>query len=232
MLRVVRVLFLLFFAGLAACVAWMAWFALRPIALPAPQVDFSITAGSSLRSAAQQMVAAGIPMAARSFTLDPRLAGKEKGVKAGSYEISEGETPWTLLRKITQGEFQLSEIVFIEGWTFAQMRAALDASEAVRHDTLGSTDTLLMQRLGLQGIPPEGLFFPDTYLFAKGESDLAILARAHRAMEQQLKPPGSTVMPLRRLLPLGRLWCSPRSSKRRPAIPVNARSYRGFSPTA
>jgi UPF0755 protein len=187
MLRAVRVLFLLGFAGLALSIAWMAWFAMTPIRLPASRVDFSIAAGSSLRSAAQQMITAGIPMAARGFTLLARITGKETQVKAGSYEMAQGETPWTLLRKITRGEYQLSEILFIEGWTFAQMRSALDASEALQHDTLGLADARLMEGLGLPGVSPEGLFFPDTYLFPKGESDVAILARAHRAMERQLE---------------------------------------------
>ena len=187
MLRAIRVLFLFAFAVAALLIAWVAWFALTPIRLPASSVDFSIAAGSSLRSATQQIVAAGIPIPANIFTLVARVAGKETRVKAGSYEISQGETPWTLLRKITQGEYVLSEIVFIEGWNFGQVRSALDTNDAIKHDTQGLSDARVMERLDLPGISPEGLFFPDTYLFSPGESDLAILARAHRAMERQLE---------------------------------------------
>ncbi len=186
-MRTLRLLFLVGFVCLALGAAWLAWFALSPFALPASSVDFSIVPGSSLRSATQQIVASGVPMPARSFNLLARLSGPATRVKAGSYEISQGETPWTLLRKITQGEYQWSEIVFIEGCTFSQMRTALDGNETVRHDTAGLSEAQLVKQLGLPGSSPEGLFFPDTYLFAKGESDVAILARAHRAMERQLQ---------------------------------------------
>jgi len=187
MLRTLRLLLLAGFACLALVLAWIAWFALTPVALPAASVDFSIAPGSSLRGATQQIVAAGIPMPARLFNVLARLTGQATRVKAGSYEIAQGETPWTLLRKITQGEYQWNEIVFIEGCTFSQMRAALDANQAVRHESLGLSDAQLMTRIGLAGESPEGLFFPDTYLFGKGESDLTILARAQRAMERQLQ---------------------------------------------
>jgi UPF0755 protein len=192
MLRAVRVLFLAGLAGFVVISAGIAWFALSPIRLPASSVDFSIASGSSLRAASSQIVAAGIPVTVRGFTLLGRLAGKQTQVKAGSYEIAQGETPWMLLRKITQGEYLLNEILFVEGWTFAQIRAALDASDAVRHDTLGLSDAEVMAKLGLPGVAPEGLFFPDTYLFAKGESDLTVLARAQRAMARQLEAAWAT----------------------------------------
>lgn len=187
MLRGLRVLLLLLFACAAASVAWLVWFAMSPLRLPAPSMDFSIAAGSSLRGASHQIVQAGVPVRERAFTLLARVAGKETQVKAGSYELAQGATPWTLLRKITQGEFQLTEIVFIEGWTFGQVRAALDAHESLRHDTRGLDDAEVMARLGSPGAPAEGRFFPDTYLFARGESDMAILARAHRVMRRQLE---------------------------------------------
>jgi UPF0755 protein len=186
MLRGIRFFLLAGFAAVALAIGWLAWFASAPLDLPSEPLDFSISAGSSLRSAARQIAEAGVPMSERAFTLLARLSRKETQVKAGSYEISRGETPWSLLGKITRGEYQLSDIVFIEGWTFAQIRGALDASEVVRHDTRGASDAAIMAQLGSPNMPAEGGFFPDTYLFAKGESDVKILGRAHRAMQKQL----------------------------------------------
>jgi len=174
-------------AGVLAFAAWLAWFALTPVQLKASSVDFSIRPGSGLRNATRQMIEAGIGMRAWPFNLLGRLASKETTIKAGSYQVSTGVTPWRLMKKITQGDFAQSEVVFIEGWTFRQMRTALDVHAAVRHDSMGLSDADLMRRLGADTFMPEGLFFPDTYLFGKGESDLAILARAHRAMQKQLQ---------------------------------------------
>ncbi len=95
MLRTFRLLLVAAFACLAFVIGWLAWFAMTPVALPAASVDFSIAPGSSLRSATQQIIASGIPIPARLFNVLARLSGKATHVKAGSYEIALGETPWT-----------------------------------------------------------------------------------------------------------------------------------------
>ena len=180
-------LFALALAGLLAFSGWIAWFAVTPVGLLASPTDFSIKRCSALRGATRQMIDAGIVMPAWVFNLLARLLAHESRVKAGSYQVSTGVTPWRLLLKITQGDFAQSEIVFIEGWTFRQMRAALDAEATLHHDSAGLGDAEVMSRLGAPGTPPEGMFFPDTYLFGKGESDLTILDRAYRAMQKQLQ---------------------------------------------
>jgi UPF0755 protein len=185
--RILLALALAGVAGVLAVSAWLAWFALSPVHLEASSVDFSIRRGSGLRGATRQMIEAGVGMRAWPFNLIGRLASKETTIKAGSYQVSTGVTPWQLMNKITQGDFAQSEVVFIEGWTFRQMRDALDAHAAVRHDSTGLSDADLMRRLGADTLMPEGLFFPDTYLFGKGETDLAILARAYRTMQKQLQ---------------------------------------------
>lgn len=167
--------------------AWLGWFALSPVALPAAAVDFSIKPGSSLKSATRQMVEAGLDMPAWPFNLLVRFFVGDTKIKAGSYQVRAGVTPWNLMRKITLGDFTQVEIVFVEGWTFRQMRAALDAHNELKHDTAALSERQIMEELGVRDRPPEGLFFPDTYLFGKGESDLAILKRAHREMNKRLQ---------------------------------------------
>lgn len=183
------------FLAVLAAVLIAAGYALTPIPLKATEVDFSISPGSSLRSAARQMADAGVPTNAVMFELLARFSASDRGIKAGSYAIAAGATPWQLLRKITAGDFSQAEVVFIEGWTVRQIRAALDANLSIRHDTSGLNDAELMTRLGAAGVPAEGRFFPDTYLFGKGESDLAVLRRAHRAMQKRLESVWSRRMP-------------------------------------
>jgi UPF0755 protein len=175
-------LFLLLVSG---CL--MTWKAFTAVSLSGSTVEFSIARGSTLRSATRQMVDAGVGLTGWHFNLLARLTSSSTTIKAGSYAVSEGITPWEILRKITAGDFTQVEVVFIEGWTVRQMRAALDAHPALRHDTAGLADGEVMARLGAAGVSAEGWFFPDTYLFGKGESDLTVLARAHRAMEKQLE---------------------------------------------
>ncbi len=173
--------------GIAGLAAWTTWFALSPVQLPGPSLEFSITPGSSLRAATRQIIYAGVVMPAWQFNLLARVAARDTAIKAGSYEISQGITPWQIVRKTMQGDVSQAGIVLIEGWTFRQIREAMAAHRDLRHDSDALSDAVLMERLGEPRGSPEGWFFPDTYLFAKGESDLAVLARAHRAMQKHLE---------------------------------------------
>jgi UPF0755 protein len=165
---------------------WMAWFALSPLVLAASPVEFSIRQGLSLRGAAQQIADAGVDFPPWQFSWLGRLAGKAADIKAGSYEIGTGITAWDLLEKLTRGDVTQAEVVFVEGRTFRQLRALLDADINVRHDTSGLSDGEILARIGATEAHPEGLLFPDTYLIAKQSSDVDILRRAYRAMQRRL----------------------------------------------
>ena len=178
----------LFALGVIALAAWTAWFAVTPVSLSGQTLGFSILPGSSLRTATRQIVDAGVAMSAWQFNLLARISASDTGIKAGSYEITQGVTPWQILRKTVAGDFARSSIVLIEGWTFRQVREAVQGHQFLRHDIDGLSDREIMQRLGSPDEKSaEGWFFPDTYLFAKGESDIAVLTRAHRAMQGHLE---------------------------------------------
>lgn len=165
---------------------WMLWFASAPIKQSQPEVEFAIQPGSGLRAAVRQMQSAGLEFSGPSFVLMARVLGRAGNIKAGYYALAEGATPLDLLDKITRGDFVQRSILLVEGWTFAQARAALDAHPDVRHDTLGLSDEAVMQRIGQPGVQPEGRFFPDTYVFAKGTSDVDILKRAYDSLARHL----------------------------------------------
>jgi len=174
--------------GAFVLAAWTAWFAVSPVSLSSQTLAFSILPGSSLRAATRQIVDAGVAMPAWQYNLLARITASDTGIKAGSYEISHGVTPWQILRKTVDGDFARSSIVLIEGWTFRQVREALQGHQYLRHDSNGLTDREIMQRIGAPDEKStEGWFFPDTYLFAKGESDITVLTRAHRVMQRHLE---------------------------------------------
>lgn len=190
MLRLLKFLVLLaFLAALATGGAlwWLQRFADRPLPLAADPLEFTIAPGSSFRAAARQMAAAGIGFDPIVFEAMVRVTGRPTNIKAGTYEIRSGTTPVALLDKLVRGEFALADVAFIEGWTFRQIRGALDAHPRVRHDTKGLSDAEVLRRIEARVEHPEGWFFPDTYLFPRGTSDLEILRQAHRAMEKRLE---------------------------------------------
>ena len=163
-----------------------AYWVYRPLPLTAETVDLSIEPNTSVRGIAKAAVQAGVEVNPDVLFLFFRLSGQSRALRAGSYEINQGATPLDVLRKLTRGEESLRAVSLIDGWTFRQFRAALNKAEGLKHDSRELSDEAIMEKLGLAGIAPEGRFFPDTYTYGKGSSDLRILQRAANAMNKQL----------------------------------------------
>lgn len=186
MFKFLKTLLVLFFLIVVGASALGYWVVSSPIRLASDQVEFHVVPGSSLRSAAREIENAGIPVNPLVLVFLGKALRADTAIKAGSYEIRQGITPFELIGKLTRGDVTQTEITFIEGWTFRQMRERLDAHPDVRHDTLGLSEPELMRRIGASETLAEGLFFPDTYLFSKQSRDVDILARAYRAMQRNL----------------------------------------------
>ena len=176
--------------GLITVLAAGGWFYRQissPLRFAGERVEFQVASGSGMRAAAREIAAAGIDFSPWILVSLGKLMQIEGSIQAGSYEIGQGVSLRGLLQMLTRGEVARSEIRFIEGWNFRQLRAHLDAHPDVRHDSTALSDTEIMRRIGGESRAPEGWFFPDTYLFAKHSRDLDILARAHRAMRRHLE---------------------------------------------
>lgn len=186
LMRLLRtlILFGVFAAAGAAC--WLAYFALTPVEVPAQARHFNVEHGSSLRGVSEQFQNAGLISDRWSFLVLARLLGNAGDIKAGSYSVGVRISPHGLLDKIVSGDFAQSELRFIEGWTFRQIRSVLDQHQAVKHDSTGLSDVQVLERLEAEEKNPEGLFFPDTYYFAAGTSDLIILRQAYLRMRTKL----------------------------------------------
>lgn len=186
MLSLLRKTLSLTFFALAVLAGYALWYAFAPIALPRTPAEFRVEPGSSLRSAARQMEAAGIPLGRWRFEALVRALGRSQEIKAGSYELQAAVSPLELLDKLSRGDVTQAELALIEGWNIRQVRAALDGHAFLRHDSAGMDDAELLRRVGAVEAHPEGLFFPDTYLFAKGSSDFDVLRRAYRTQQRHL----------------------------------------------
>jgi UPF0755 protein len=132
------------------------------------------------------MSAAGVLESPGKFVLLARILGEAANVKAGNYEIEAPLTPLELLGKITRGDYTQHAFTLVEGWTFRQVRRALSEQPHLRHDTANLDDDAVLVRLGIEATSPEGWFFPDTYHYSSGGSDLGILRRAHKLMRETL----------------------------------------------
>lgn len=158
----------------------------RPLSLAGPSAELSIEAGSTPRDIAQSWVNAGVQTSPRWLYEWFRWSGQARRIQAGSYAIDAGTSPRQLLDKLVQGDQTLEHLRFIEGWTLRQLRAELARAPNLKPTTAGLSDAQLMAALGAPGTPAEGHFFPDTYAYARGVSDITVLRRAHRLLEQKL----------------------------------------------
>jgi UPF0755 protein len=146
----------------------------------------NIERGSSLQSVAGQLAERQILPAPAIFTGYARFSGLAEKIQAGEYKLEAGETPHTLLDKLVQGRVRLHSITIVEGWTVAKLLDVLAAHPAVRQTLdLDSPDGLsALLKLGYP--QPEGLFYPDTYRFARDTTDVELLRQAHELLLQRL----------------------------------------------
>lgn len=147
---------------------------------------FTIVSGMSQRAIADTLTTAGVDLPPLVLYAFFRLSGQGVKIKAGSYELALGTTPRSLLSMMVEGRQTLLAVTLIEGWNFQQVRTALAGAEGLKPDTQALTADAIMERLERPGIAAEGRFFPDTYRYAKGASDVSVLRAALLAMEKNL----------------------------------------------
>ncbi|WP_414638977.1 endolytic transglycosylase MltG [Aquabacterium sp.] len=173
--------------ALGAAFGGLWWWAGQALPLAQPSVELSVEQGLTPRTVAQNWVEAGVQTSPWMLYQWFRWSGQARGIRAGSYEVSAGVTPRQLLSMMVQGDESLARVKLIEGWTFRRWRQELAQSPGLRAASQGMSDEAIMAELGAPGLAPEGQFFPDTYAYAKGSSDLAVMRRAHKAMVRHLE---------------------------------------------
>jgi UPF0755 protein len=172
--------------------AWAGWrqYEGRWLETPIPElrqpVVFEIPEGAPLSAVASSLQQRGL-LAQRGIWLrHAKRAGLATRIQAGEYELRPGTTPAALLEQFVAGRVRLHALTIPEGWTFRQALAAIQSHPAVRVELAGSAPEAIMTRLGLGERYPEGLFFPDTYYFARGTTDGDLLLQAHERMQNAL----------------------------------------------
>ena len=185
-MRTFKFVLLVVILAFVAAIVGVSWFTTRHLPMRSDPTMFSIPAGASLRTAAQVIESAGIDIPAWQLEMLGRVMGRSAKIKAGSYEVEEGLTALALINKLTRGDVTQGELVLVEGKTFRQFRALLNEHPDLSHDSQKLGDGKILALLGAKEAYPEGLFFPDTYLFNKGSSDIDVLRRAYKAMQPKL----------------------------------------------
>ena len=138
------------------------------------------------RTVARDLEAAGIIKDARYLKWYGRYTGQANRIRAGEYRLTDTLVPDDLLALLVSGKSVNYSLTLLEGWNIRQVRAAVAAHEALEQTLEGVDNEELMNLLGLPGVHAEGQFFPDTYQFTRGMSDLEFLRRAQRTLDREL----------------------------------------------
>jgi UPF0755 protein len=180
--RIAATLAVVMLVGLGA--AW--WWLNQPLPLARTPVELAIEPGDTPREVAANWVQAGVVADSAWLYGWFRISGDSRRIRAGSYQVDAPISPRQLLAKLVQGDEAYERLRMIEGWTFPQLRAELARAPNLRNTSATMSDAALMAAIGASAVAPEGRFFPDTYVYSRGVSDLAVLRRAYRAMQRKL----------------------------------------------
>jgi UPF0755 protein len=166
--------------------ASLAWRELNtPLQVSTQDSLLQIATGTSFHRVTADLAERGLLDQPWLLNLYARATDKATRVRAGEYELTEGLTPVALLDKLVRGDVFLHQITIVEGSRFTDVLAALRMHPAIAATSLDGA--AIMSALGAPGVHPEGQFFPDTYRFALGTSDVDVLRVAHEALAAQLQ---------------------------------------------
>lgn len=108
-------------------------------------------------------------------------------LKAGEYQVRPSVSLAQLLEAVAEGQVYLRRLVIMAGWRFEQLYRQLSAAPGLMHYLPNLSHLELMRLLGAYVDSPEGQFFPDTYFYTWGDSDIDILRQAYAKMQHTLK---------------------------------------------
>ena len=173
--------------GVLALIAALVYYAVSPLKLQPNSQEIIIQPNSSLRSIANQLVQQGVLYEPWRFIILAKLLHKEQYLQPGSYTLNKNINPYHLLLSLNHGKTTQGSVTFIEGRTFAQMRGKLSGNDAVKYTVGTMSEAEILSLMGSTYRTAEGLFFPDTYYFDRGTTDIVLLKRSYEAMQTKLE---------------------------------------------
>jgi UPF0755 protein len=145
-----------------------------------------VPAGSTPTGVLNRLEADGVVKDAFWLRLYWRFNLSGQSLHSGEYRMTPGMDAQSLLTLWQRGEVVQYSLTLVEGWNFRQVRAALAKQPKLEQTLTGLSDNELMARLGHPDVYPEGRFFPDTYRYVRGTSDVELLKQAYNRLDEVL----------------------------------------------
>ena len=189
MIRKLVVLLLIGLFSAALLLGYSAWkldAALKqPLNLAQEQL-LDVPAGATPTGTFNRLEADGVLEGAFWLRLYWRFNLDGQPLHSGEYRMTPGMTALGLIGLWQRGEVVQYSLTLVEGWNFRQVRAALAKHEKIVQTLSGLSDSDVMDKLGHPGVFPEGRFFPDTYRFVRGMTDVEFLKKAYNRLDDVL----------------------------------------------
>ncbi|SBS36407.1 putative aminodeoxychorismate lyase [Marinomonas aquimarina] len=170
---------------LAAVAAGWAYNALTKPMNMTEVTQFDVTPGTSIIKLGNTLADKGWiehPLLARlAYQLNPQMVPK-----VGKYEIQPGMNLMEALVLFDSGDTVFYPITLLEGHTFREYLAAMQAKGNIEMTLLELSDKEIAEKLGLEQDSPEGMLFANTYRYHDGDTDLDILKQSHQLLQAAL----------------------------------------------
>lgn len=165
--------------------AYLYWAWNHPLQ-PGPDT-YVVKPGMSLRAFARELSSRSVLPESHTLVWLAHLTGHDRDLKSGEYRFRNGMSARELLEQVIAGRVIEYPVVLVEGWTFKQFLQVLEVAPKLTHTLAGMPPAAIMERLGHGGEHPEGRFFPDTYYYSAGQTDVEILTNAYDKMQKLLQ---------------------------------------------
>lgn len=176
----------LVFIAITAVAVDFYFFLNKPLGLDAEEI-YNFKPGTSVSALSRDLENRKIISNRMYFSVWARVTGSARKMKAGEYLLSPEINVFQLFQLMQKGKVKLYSITLVEGLTFKQMMQEINKSSSLSHDLSNLSPQQIMQKIGYSGEHPEGRFFPDTYHFPKGMSDIDLLKQSYRQMQTRLQ---------------------------------------------
>ena len=171
-----------------SCVGVSLIFLYQTIRTPLNQAEqfLVVTPGTGTHSLATQLVSEGLAGSRWSVLAWAVLSGTSGTFKSGEYLIPQQTSPAQILGRVSRGDVHQRKLTIVEGLRFSQLKDRIGGEKMLTNTLADITEPALADHLSLNLPSVEGAFFPSTYFFLRGDSDLSVLGRAAKKMREEL----------------------------------------------
>ncbi|MDC3323547.1 endolytic transglycosylase MltG [Gammaproteobacteria bacterium] len=144
-------------------------------------VIIDIKEGSSVSSTSKLLLNKNFIIDDFLFNLYSKIISADKSIKAGEYYLDSSNSIHTYLKLFSSGQIHYRKLTLLPGMTLNDIY--LLRLEEGLIDDLGKRPEISLKELGINY--KEGMFYPDTYFFQKGDKYSSILLSAQKKWKSE-----------------------------------------------